>query len=106
MAVKVLMHEGSRARKLNAMHESLVSAAVHHPNVVRSSMESVTAPPSPPRALRGAPAVAPDTTAAQPRGSFVSPPFHLATISAEECHSRELASLSSSQMLCRACRCC
>lgn len=35
MAVKVLSHEGSRTAKLNALHESLVSAHVHHPNVVR-----------------------------------------------------------------------
>ncbi|BDA50693.1 probable mitogen-activated protein kinase kinase kinase 12 at C-terminar half [Coccomyxa sp. Obi] len=34
VAVKVLSHEGSRTAKLNALHESLVSAHVHHPNVV------------------------------------------------------------------------
>ena len=34
--MKVLSHEGSRARKLNALHESMVCAAVHHPNVVRA----------------------------------------------------------------------
>jgi hypothetical protein len=38
VAVKVLSHEGSRARKLNALHESMVCAAVHHPNVVRARM--------------------------------------------------------------------
>ena len=34
VAVKVLSHEGSRTAKLNALHESLVAAHVHHPNVV------------------------------------------------------------------------
>lgn len=34
MAVKVLSHEGNRAAKLNALHEAVVSAHVHHPNVV------------------------------------------------------------------------
>ncbi len=38
MAVKVLSHEGSRTAKLNALHESLVAAHVHHPNVVRINL--------------------------------------------------------------------
>lgn len=34
VAVKVLCHAGSRAAKLNALHESVVCAHVQHPNVV------------------------------------------------------------------------
>jgi hypothetical protein len=33
--VKVLSHEGRRVNQVNALHESLVSAHMEHPNVVR-----------------------------------------------------------------------
>ena len=35
MAVKVLSHEGSQSARVNALHESVVSQHVSHPNVVR-----------------------------------------------------------------------
>ena len=34
VAVKVLSHEGSQSARVNALHESVVSQHVSHPNVV------------------------------------------------------------------------
>jgi hypothetical protein len=50
VAVKVLSHEGSRAAKLNALHEAVVSAHVHHPNVVSRRCFAAVLPP--PKQLR------------------------------------------------------
>ena len=44
VAVKVLSHEGSQSARVNALHESVVSQHVSHPNVVGSACASASTP--------------------------------------------------------------